>query len=155
MAVNSDASSLTDDGMANGQTGPHPGQPGAQLAASLGLLACFNLCQRASAMLCVYFQLPPTDKVSMPGCNRIPTSPSGQPVQRAGSKQRSSAAPSPRVPEDRNVSYIGRAPRTWSGALPVVKSQPQVAAVRKRVVIQKRMRFSIVSCSYTAQCLSS
>lgn len=30
-----------------------------------------------------------------------------------------------------------------------------MAAVQKRVVIQKRMRFSIVSCSYTAQCLGA
>lgn len=29
------------------------------------------------------------------------------------------------------------------------------AAVQKRVVIQKRMQFSIVSCSYAAQCLGA
>ena len=30
-----------------------------------------------------------------------------------------------------------------------------VAAVQKRVVVQKRMQFSIMSCSYTAQCLGA
>lgn len=57
VAVSSDAFSLTDDGMAKGQTGPHPGQPGAQMAASLGLLAVSTCANGLCNAMC-YFQLP-------------------------------------------------------------------------------------------------
>lgn len=42
----SDASSLTDDGMAKGQTGPRPRPAGCQAWPLAGPAGCFNLCQR-------------------------------------------------------------------------------------------------------------
>jgi hypothetical protein len=53
----SDALSLADDGIAKGQTGPHPGQPGAQMAASFGLLAVSTCANGLCDAMC-YFQLP-------------------------------------------------------------------------------------------------
>lgn len=107
----SDASSLTDDGMTKGQTGPHPRPAGCQAWPLAGPAGCFNLCQRPLQMRCCYFQLPYRWRVG-----------TGFPSDRAA-RQRSEPATtkklgclSPRDPEDQNVSHIGRAPRDlrWS-----------------------------------------
>lgn len=152
--MSSDAFSLTDDGMANGQTGPHPGQPGAQMAASLGLLAVSTRANGLCNAMC-YFQLPNTT-LPMPGWNRISFHQTVQPASAACRQQQRSSA----------VSLHGslriRMSAILAGRLgPGVERSPspnhnrQATAVQKRVVIQKRMQFSIVSCSYTAQCLGA
>ena len=109
----SDVSSLTDDGIAMGQTSPHPGQPGAILAASWA---------------CRLFQPVPTPlqcDVLFSALHRCRVG-TGFPSDSAARQRSVPAATkklgclSPRDPEDQNVSHIGwtgRAPRIWGGAL--------------------------------------
>lgn len=82
----SDASSLTDDGMAKGQTGPRPRPAGCQSWPLAGPAGCFNVCQRPE-QCDVLFSAP----ILMAGWNRISIRPCSQAAQRAGKQQRSSA----------------------------------------------------------------
>lgn len=151
----SDASSLTDDGMTkrpNRSSPPTSRVPG--LAASW---ACrlFQPVPTASANAMLVLFSAPLSTFGLEQDFRQAVQP-GSAASRQ--RQRSSAVCLHGSLRIRMSAILAGRLGIWGGALcngALVKSQSPWAAVRKRVVIRKRMQFSIVSCTYAAQCLGA